>query len=327
MRPTRFIPWPILAALAAIALAPTAGCGGPPSPPTAGVEAPKKARTPKRPARHEVGAAPHGDPRIGTFTSDSLTFDTSAYWIEGPDGLIIIDTGFLTPVAIDLVERAEEHTGKQAKLAIVLHANPDKFNGTAALQARGVEVVTSAQVAEHIPAVHRKRVGWFGKRYAPNYPLEQPRPTVFGAETASLDAAGLELTAHVLGAGCSAAHVAVEFDGHLFVGDLVANGNHAWLELGRLDEWMATLDTLTALAPKWVHPGRGPSGGPALLTAQKAYLADVLARVRAVEPKGEPDEAQLAAIRDALVEAHPDFGYPYFVELGLPAVWRAVARQ
>ncbi len=298
-------------------------CGGAPDPtPEA-----KTRPTPKRPARHAVAAAPHGDPRIGTYTSDSLTFDTAAYWIEGPDGVVLIDTGFLTPIALDLVGRAERETGKKTALAVVLHANPDKFNGTATLQARGVDVTTSAPVAAPIPAVHTKRYGWFGKRYAPDYPAETPAPRVFGETTTPLEAAGLTLTAHVLGAGCSGAHVAVEYDGHLFVGDLVAHQNHAWLELGRIDEWLATLDALIALNPRFVHPGRGPAGGPELLTAQQAYLRDVKARVLALEPTGEPDKAKLAQVKAEIVAAYPDYGYPYFVELGLPAVWRALAKD
>jgi glyoxylase-like metal-dependent hydrolase (beta-lactamase superfamily II) len=311
-----------LVALLTTALLTACGSAPPPAP-SAATAAAKPA--PKRPARHEVGAAPHGDARIGTFVSDSLTFDTSAYWIEGPDGLVLIDTGFLSSGAVELVERAEKATGKKASLAVVLHANPDKFNGTAVLQARGVRVVTSAPVAALIPAVHAKRVQWFGKRYAPDYPMQAASPDVFGDTTTEIEAAGLSLTAHVLGAGCSAAHVAVMFDGHLFVGDLVAHGNHGWLELGLLDEWMATLDALMALNPRWVHPGRGESGGPELLTAQKAYLADVKARVAALAPAGEPDATRLKSVRDALVAAYPGYGYPYFVELGLPAIWRQMA--
>ena len=197
----------------------------------------------------------------------------------------------------------------------------------ATLQAHGVRVVTSKQVSDLLPAVHKKRVGWFGQRYAPDYPLAQAQPEVFGDATTTLSAGGVEITVHVLGAGCSAAHTAVLFDGHLFVGDLVANGNHAWMELGLLDEWQATLDALIALQPRFVHPGRGPSGGPELLTEQKAYLADVKARVLAKNPQGEPDAKVLEALKEEIVAAHPTYGYPYFVELGLPAVWRGLATK
>lgn len=51
-------------------------------------------------------------------------------------------------------ETAIKETGKPVAVAIVLHPNPDKFNGTATLQSKGVKVFSSAQVIEHIPAVH-----------------------------------------------------------------------------------------------------------------------------------------------------------------------------
>ncbi|HLL53067.1 MAG TPA: hypothetical protein VK447_05935, partial [Myxococcaceae bacterium] len=86
------------------------------------------------------------DPRVGTYVSSSWGFNTSSYWIEGPEGLILIDTQFLLSAADEFVTWAEKVTGKKAVLAIVLHANPDKFNGTSVLRKRGIKVVTSAQV-------------------------------------------------------------------------------------------------------------------------------------------------------------------------------------
>jgi glyoxylase-like metal-dependent hydrolase (beta-lactamase superfamily II) len=266
-----------------------------------------------------------GDPRIGTYVSVPRGFDTSSYWIEGPDGLVLIDTQFLPSATVELANEAERLTGKKIALAIVLHPNPDKFNGTATLQQRGVKVVTSAQVAALIPEVHKLRTKWFYQRYKPDYPRETPKPDVFGDATTTLEAAGLQLKAHVLGPGCSGAQVAVEFDGHLFVGDLVANHNHAWMELGLLDEWKARLNELKALHPKFVHPGRGATGGPELLDDQIAYLDRVRAIVSAAGPKGELDKPTQATLEKAVQDAFPGYGYPYFLKLGLPAVWKSLA--
>src|SRR5688572_3365013 len=88
------------------------------------------------------------DARVGTYVSSGWGFHTSSYWIEGPDGLIIIDTQFLPSAAEELINWAEAATGKKVKLAIALHANPDKFNGTAVMQKRGIRVVTSQQVLD-----------------------------------------------------------------------------------------------------------------------------------------------------------------------------------
>ncbi len=301
------------AALLALALLTTA-CAGAPAP------APDRAHL-----AHPEPAS--GDARVHTYTSTRRGFATHSYVIEGPTGLVLIDAQFLPSAALDVVERAEAATGKEVELAVVLHANPDKFNGTKVLQDRGVEVVTSAQVAALIPDVHALRTRWFFDRYKPDYPAELPAPTVFGDATRTLEAGGTTLTAHVLGGpGCSEAHVAVTWEGHLFVGDLVSSQNHAWMELGHLDAWKARLTELRALNPRFVHPGRGPSGGPDLLDAQTAYLDHVLELVRAEQPTGEPDDAAVQRVAAKLRAAHPGYGQPYFLQVGLPAVFRVVAK-
>jgi glyoxylase-like metal-dependent hydrolase (beta-lactamase superfamily II) len=272
-----------------------------------------------------------GDGWLGKYVASWKGFRTNSYWIEGPAGLILIDTQFLLSAGLEAVELAETITGKKVVAAIVLHPNPDKFNGATALQQRGVEVLTSEQIVARIPAVHELRHGWFYERFKPDYPDQAPTPRSFGATTTELDLAGLKVKAHVLGPGCSEAHVVLEYEKHVFVGDLVAGMGHAWLELGMLDEWLARLAELQALAPEQVHPGRGPSGGPELLARQKAYLENVLALVEQEKPRASTtaDEkaAALARVKERLFAAYPEYPFERFVEIGLPAVWDRLAAR
>lgn len=270
----------------------------------------------------------NGDGRVGAYVSKPFGFSTSSYWIEGPTGLILIDTQFLPSAAEELVLWAEKVTGKKAVLAVVLHPNPDKFNGTETLQKRGIRVVTSRQVLDRIAPVHELRSKWFGNRYKLDYPATTPAPEAFGEATTVLAAAGIEIRLHVLGFGCSAAHVAATYDGHLFTGDLVSNNTHAWLEIGQIGAWLQRLAELKALEPDHVHPGRGPSAGPELLDAQAAYLREVQALVvaeRSRQPVGQrkaDDEAGIERVRQQMVARYPAHDYPIFLALGLPAVWR-----
>jgi glyoxylase-like metal-dependent hydrolase (beta-lactamase superfamily II) len=261
---------------------------------------------------------------VGTYVSKPWGFSTSSYWLEGPEGLILIDTQFLPSAAVEFVEWAEAVTGKKAQLAIVLHANPDKFNGTDVLRQRGIRVVTSEQVRALIPAVHEKRTRAFFERYKPDYPATLPLPDSFGAATTELSAGGLTVKAHVLGGGASGAHVVVQFEDHLFAGDLVTNDGHSWLELGLTDAWLQRVAEMKALNPKFVYPGRGPAGGPGLLDAQQAYLERVIAEVAAEKPQGElPDDAR-KRIRARMDAAYPGYRFSLFLDLGLAAEW---ARQ
>ncbi len=263
---------------------------------------------------------------VGVFESRPYGFETRSYWIEGPDSLVVIDTQFTPFIAGKLIDTAEWTTGKKVRLAIVLHPNPDKFNGTATFQQRGIKVVTSAQVLKWVSSVHADRLAAFGGRYAPDYPTATPAPQSFGDHTRTLRAAGLDLTLHVLGAGCSEAHVVVEFRGHIFTGDLVANGHHGWLELGRTEQWHKRLNELKALKPLHVHPGRGASGDARLLDAMAAYLRRVSGIVAAAQPQGEPSDAAVADVVTSVKAAFPRYGYPVFLWIGVPAEWRRQAR-
>lgn len=255
-----------------------------------------------------------GDPRIGTYVSKPWGFETASYWIDGPEGLVMIDTQFLPSAAAESIRWAETTTKKKVVAAIVLHPNPDKFNGTKTFQSMGIRVLTSDSVLEKIPHVHEIRTRAFAARYAPDYPTELPKPESFGATTREIELAGLKLKLHVLGPGCSEAHVVVEWEKNVFVGDLVGSGTHAWLELGSIDEWLARLSEIQAMHPDYVHPGRGPSGGPELLEFEKTYLKSVEAIV---------DQAEsVESAKTTIVQRWP-LAYDVFLDVGLGAVWKA----
>ena len=98
------------------------------------------------------------DGRVGQYVSTGWGFATSTFWIEGPRGVVLIDAQFLPSAAEEAVIAAERVTRKKVVAAIVLHPNPDKFNGTATLQARGIEVLTSSEVLAKIRI--REKVIW-----------------------------------------------------------------------------------------------------------------------------------------------------------------------
>lgn len=267
------------------------------------------------------------DGKIGTYVSSGWGFSTSSYWIEGPTGLVLIDTQFLLSAAKELVDTAEKSTGKKAVLAIVLHANPDKFNGTDVLRARGIKVVTSQEVRDLIPDVHAKRTRAFYERYKPDYPTAVPLPDSFGDHDTDLEGGGVTVHAHVVGAGCSMAHVVVEYDHRIFAGDLVANGTHSWLELAQIAEWQKRIAEMKAMQPTVVYPGRGPAGGPELLDREKKYIDDFVNAVAMEQPKLPIDPAGLARAKKRMTDAYPGYDYDVFLDIGLPAEWERQAKR
>jgi glyoxylase-like metal-dependent hydrolase (beta-lactamase superfamily II) len=266
--------------------------------------------------------------KIGKFTSEKRAYNTHSYWIEGPTGLVLIDTQFLPSDAAKFVDLAEKTTGKKAVLAIVLHPNPDKFNGTATLQARGIKVVTSQQVLNLIPAVHVIRTGWFYDEFKPDYPKDAAKPESFGSQTTSLTAGGVIVKLHVLGgAGCSGAHVVAQVDDAIFVGDLLASQGHAWMELALFDEWAQRLDELKAIAPKRIYTGRGAvPTGPELIEAQRNYLQTVRRIVLAEQPSGDIGYFKKRSLKNKITEAFPGYDWDAFVWEALPDIWRKLGK-
>jgi glyoxylase-like metal-dependent hydrolase (beta-lactamase superfamily II) len=264
---------------------------------------------------------------VGVYVSPPRSFSTTTYWIEGSQGVVLIDTQFLPREGLEALAAAERATGKPVVAALVLHPNPDKFNGTAVLQQRGVKVLTSQQVRDAIPGVHRIRLGWFFDEYAPDYPKDAAQPEVLGDRSTTLALAGVPLRIHVLGRGASAAHLVVQHNEHVFVGDLINPDNHAWLELGWIDDWLQRLAEIAALQPKRVWPGRGRAGGAELIDAQAKYLRDVQQRVRTLRPQGEIGWFTKWRLQSQIESANPQRGYPIFMRDGLPAVWKTEAER
>lgn len=264
---------------------------------------------------------------VGTYTSSWNGFRTSSYWIEGPDGLILIDTQFLLSAGEEFVDWAEKVTGKKAVLAIVLHPNPDKFNGTAMFRARGIRVITSDQVLALIPSVHKLRLGWFYDRFKPDYPLETPHPDPFGSTTTDINAAGVTIRLHVMGPGVSGAQVVAQFGDHVFVGDLVTIGFHSWLELGLLDEWLDRLGEIRDLKPVYVHTGRGGTGDLSAIDREEKYLRDVIAIVKAHHPrKGKKLTARTREVIISAIEAkYPAYDFPRFLKVD--ALWQRMGEH
>lgn len=267
------------------------------------------------------------DPAVSVYVSKEWGFSTSSYFIEGPTGLVMVDMQFLPSAAEEAIKLAEAATGKKVVLGIALHANPDKFNGAVNVRAHGGKAVTSSQVLALIPHIHEIRHRAFYGRYKPDYPDQMPVLESLGDKDTSLQIAGLSLGIHIMGAGCSEAHIALTWKNHLFVGDLVANGFHSWLEIGKTDEWLKRLMELRALGSTRVHPGRGPSGDASLIAQEESYLRSVIDLVAAENPVKIEDDPGVARAIDKIEKRYPKLGAPVFLRIGIPAEWERQAKS
>ncbi|NUN12973.1 MAG: MBL fold metallo-hydrolase [Myxococcales bacterium] len=258
---------------------------------------------------------------VGRYESIPWGFSTNTWWVEGPTGVVLMDTQFLPSAAVDAVEVAEAYTGKKVVLAFVLHANPDKFNGVGVLAERGIRVVTSEQVRNRIPEVDALRRTWFYDRYKPDYPEKLVLPESLGDQSTTINAAGLSFRVVVTGPSVSRDHIVVQVGDHVFAGDILANKHHAWLELGLVPEWLRTLDEIGHMNPRHLYPGRGHAQGPQLLETQRAYLHDFENAVRRAQGQQPWSDEVKKQIVTEIETKYPGYGNPFFINRGVKSVW------
>jgi glyoxylase-like metal-dependent hydrolase (beta-lactamase superfamily II) len=280
---------------------------------------------------------------LGVFTSDQKGFDTHTFYYDDGREVVLIDTQFVPELTRAMVDQVKAGTRSPITRVVVTHANPDKFNGLPYLHAMGVASISSAGVANDMPAVHAyKKAFWTEtmKAFAPDaYPTFEPIHERFeGRRTLKL-ASGETLTLFALRhAGVAAHQVVVRIDatGDLIVGDLVHHAAHAWLEGGlvdgrpvpRIDDWIAALDELPALAAG--HPAARVYGGrgdfvtvATAVRAQKAYLRKARSVVRGYVAGLGERRAELAApataephyraLEQRMTAAFPSYRLPYMV--------------
>ncbi|MCW9047902.1 MAG: hydrolase [Gammaproteobacteria bacterium] len=290
---------------------------------------PENNTAPKVAATEYVKVEYHNDYQIGSYTSSSWGFDTNSYWIEGPKGVVLIGTQFLPSAANEAVNIAESVTGKKVVMAIVLHANPDKFNGTATLKSRGIKVVSSNQVVSLIPDIDQQRREWFYDRYKPDYPEKLVLPDALWDKTQEFEAAGLRFKAYVIRDAVSDAHLLIGLDDHLFVGDLIVNKYHAWMELGKSKQWLERLEEVRKFVkPGVIHPGRGYAmSGDELLNQQETYLRFVNKTISNFYTGGAITEQDTKDIIKVITDKYPDYGFEYFLNIGVPAEWEQIRQK
>ena len=266
---------------------------------------------------------------IGHYAASASGRHGNSFWIEGPEGVVLIGTQLLPEDTRNLLSIAESYTGKKAVMAIVLHASPGQFNGAGLLKQRGIRVVSAASVVEQIPARHESALETYGARLGQAYPKRLSLPEAAWHQTGFFDAAGLRFRAYVVRAGESASHVLIELDHHLFVGDLVVNGFHAPLRLGRSKQWIERLQEIQQFAaPRVIHPGRGYAmNGAQLLEQQIAYLRFFRQAVAAVYSGGRITPADRVAISDRLRQRYPDYPLDEWLAVGIDAEWEALRQR
>jgi glyoxylase-like metal-dependent hydrolase (beta-lactamase superfamily II) len=257
---------------------------------------------------------------VRQYTSPADGFSTSSSWFETRDGVVIVDAQFLPEYAEALLAQIAAATDKPVTAVIVLHGNPDKYNGLEVIRARypQAELISTPAVVARIKEIDAGKRGYFGPQYGDRYAqtLVLPDALVSAREVRELGGVAVELVP--LGAGVSSAHLVVKLPatGDVFVGDLLHHQVHGWLAEGFSDQWLERLDEIAALEPVRIHGGRGASTGPEGLVEQARYLKAFQACAAA--QLGAAAEAAPAAVKACVLGAAPGYQLDMMVDFSVP---------
>ena len=225
--------------------------------------------------------------------------------VETSEGLVLIDTPHKPSDALRL--RAEIE--RRGKLRYIINTEPhgDHWTGNAFFD---VPVVAQEGVRSRILGTdltaHVARIASFGpeepklvQNYRPNAPVitfENEMKLHVGNHTFHM--------VHMPGHTPYQAAVIVEEEGMVFTSDNIFCKVQTWIQEGRPDHWLQSLDRLRALREEIFVPGHGPVCGKNYLNEQGAFIEEWLEYVRGGIARGM-DKEQCAANLTAFTDRYP----------------------
>jgi len=282
-------------------------------------------------AMAQSAPAPQGVPenavqRVSDHVYAILGFPNIAI-VVGSRATLVVDTGMGARNGAVVVREAEKLAKAPALYLTTTHFHPEHAWGEQAFPPRTV-IVRPAVQQEELEKHGMEFVNMFRSRSAQNRELLQDAkvrtPDIVFDREVKIDLGGV--TARLLWLG--AAHtqgdelIFVEPDSALISGDIVQNKLVPSMPnaTASVKSWLAILDRLAPLNPRFVVPDHGALGDGSLIAKEKAFLLDL--QQRAMELKRQGTSADEAGKQ---ITAEFKAKYPDWANLGpVPNVVRRV---
>lgn len=272
---------------------------------------------------------------VHTISSGPETFFTNAFIIETGRSLVVIDS-MMTISDAKAVREYINSLGKPLVSVLVSHGHPDHYNGVGEIIAgfANVPVMATAGVDDDIRRMDdAKEIKW-----KPHFGNEWPEVRVFPSRIVdngfSMDIDGIPFQVFELGPGesnCDIYWVIGESHKTTFVGDIVFNGTHSYMNDGHSSMWLRSLDTLNERLSDVgiLYTGHGPHDVPdTLISAQKSYINFYREQLSYFLINSEVlSDADKNKFISQVKDKYPGYGLDVFVEAGIEAVANELIKE
>ena len=234
--------------------------------------------------------------------------------VVGTSATLVVDTG-LGPKNGAIIMREVAKLSKTPKLYLTTtHFHPEHAGGEGGFPAHTILIrnaVQQREMEQHgVEMLDRFRgQSALNKELLEGVKFRQP-DVVYESE-AKLDLGG-GVTARLISTGGHTEGDEMTFiepDRTLISGDIVEKNSMPALfgDASSLKRWLATLDKLTPLNPRFVLPDHGQLGDGSLLPKQKAFMSDLQTRALALKQSGKSAEDAAATMLPEAKGKYPDY--------------------
>ena len=248
-------------------------------------------------------------------------FPVNAYIIEGPEGLVVVDS-LLTNTASKDLRASVDAKGKPLQAVLLTHPHPDHYAGLGNLvDGLDVPIYAVPGVADVVSREDEAKNILISGMFGPEWPSNRvfPTDTVVEGETLSFGP-GLSFEVLDIGPGESFHDSVFVLKGNTpaaFVGDLVFSLMHAYMADVQNPAWIAALDRLKSELPEdmVLHVGHGAPVTPAFMTWQRNYL-EIFDRAIHAADWSDPDAAT-ASVMQTMTAYLPNEDLAFLLQLSI----------
>jgi glyoxylase-like metal-dependent hydrolase (beta-lactamase superfamily II) len=245
----------------------------------------------------------------GEVDTSNLGRVGNAGFVQGPEGVLAIDTGTSFAHGQALMAALRRATTAPLRRALITHTRQEFLFGAPAFQAAKVPVhmhrAAAALMVSRCERCLKTLQQTLGGEAMQGTAMFKPDGLIDGAAVQDISVIGRPLQVLHFGHSSGPGDVAVWDPLHrvLFAGGLVDVQRIPDIQDSDLPGWLQALDALQALRPTIIVPGHGPAVGIEALAAQKAYLEQLHAKVQGLLESGAslldvPTLAELPAFAD-----------------------------